>query len=95
MSALLGDEEPVIVELAPNAEPRLFVWNRFVYEVIGQPQQFFERDAWWRQRSGMNRIDREFWKVEATPTGDATDATTYDLARRPDEEGWMLARAWE
>lgn len=89
-------DEPVTVTLAPNGEPRTFVWARFEYEVIGQPQAYHRRDdvGWWRRRGDPTRIDRPYWRVEATATGDAADAQLYDLARRPDGKGWLLARAW-
>lgn len=88
-------DEAITVTLSPDGEPRAFVWRRFEYEVLGVPQPFYRRRAWWRDRGDLARIDSELWRVDATPTGVASDSRTFDLARRPDEEGWVLALAWE
>ncbi|MFC4245156.1 DUF6504 family protein [Gryllotalpicola reticulitermitis] len=80
--------------LSPDGEPRSFVWRRFEYEVIGQPQSFYQRRNWWRELgSDLLRIDKEFWRVEATCDGD--HVASYDLLRLGDGDGWQLMLAWE
>lgn len=87
-------EEPVAVSLSPEGEPRTFVWRRFEYEVIGQPQSFFQRRKWWREHGrDLLRIDKEFWRVNATCDGDTV--ATYDLMRLGEDSDWQLILAWE
>lgn len=89
-------DEAVDVTLAPNGEPRAFIWRRFEYEVVGVPQAFYRRLAWWQSPGDPSRIDHELWRVEASDTGLLDDARTYDLARSPDDAGaWVLETAWE
>jgi len=87
-------DEPITVTLSPEGEPRAFVWRRFEYEVLGTPLAFFRRLPWWRTRGSLQRIDQEFWRVEATATGTMDGARIYELARAG-EKGWLLATEWE
>ncbi len=84
--------ETIAVKVAVDGEPRSFVWARFEYEVLGQPQRFHRRRSWWQERGDLDQIDHELWRVEAT--ADGTHARSYDLLQRPDGE-WVLAFEWE
>lgn len=87
-------EEPVSVTLAPNGEPRSFVWEQYEYEVIGIPQNFFQLREWWREEMvSLDRIDQELWRVQASADGNTF--RLYDLLRRPGGEGWMLTLEWQ
>lgn len=89
-------DEAVVVQLAADGEPLRFTWRYDEYVVIGVPQVFFRRSSWWQQPAEKTAlIDRELWRVVATPTGETGDARTYDLALGPGETGWQLKLVWE
>ena len=84
-------DDPIEVVIADSGEPSSFIWQRFEYEVTGQPQAFFRRpDNWWSAGRTLALIDQELWRVTATRDG---DEHTYDLRREP--EGWLLSLQWE
>ncbi|NKE09634.1 MULTISPECIES: DUF6504 family protein [Kocuria] len=85
-------DQPISVAVAPDGEPRSFMWGPYEYEVVGVPQAFFRRRKWWREAGDLARIDQELWRVEASC--DSAEFRLYDLLRRPDG-GWALYVQWE
>lgn len=84
-------DELVDIVLTDDGEPAAFVRGRFEFEIVGQPQAHFTRSAWWESSSAPERIDVEFWRVDAGR--DVDDLTRYEL--RHDADGsWSLAAAW-
>lgn len=84
-------DDLIEVDTASSGEPLSFVWQRFEYDVVGQPQAFFRRpEPWWSGGRSLSRVDQELWRVAATRDG---SERTYDLRR--ESEGWVLALEWE
>ena len=79
-------DEPVTVELSDGGDPVAFIWDRFEYTVVGQPQVVFTRTRWWETEAVPDHIDTEMWRLDAV-RGDG-EQRRYELARRGD--GWRL-----
>lgn len=89
-------DDTIEVAINGDGQPVSFVWQRFLYTVIGQPQAYYRRlPPWWHGASSPARIDQELWRVTAVRDGarKSHDEHLYDLCRAPG--GWLLALSWE
>ncbi|MFI5066985.1 MAG: DUF6504 family protein [Streptosporangiales bacterium] len=76
--------------------PARFAWRGRLYTVRGVLDHWMTSHEWWRQQAPDldAPAEREFWRVEASPGGDAR-AGVYELRRDPATGHWMLARIWD
>jgi len=93
-----------VVDCVPDPTPSAFLWRGRLYvvrEVIGH---WRERRAWWREALdpdehtaedtavyGLNCLEQEVWRVEASP-GRLAGTGVYDLGRDGPRRGWRLLR---
>lgn len=84
-------DAPIDIVLTADGEPASFILNRFEYDIHGQPQAHYSRAPWWNAAAAPDRIDTEYWRVDAGRT--IEDLTRYDL-RREIDGAWYLAAAW-
>jgi hypothetical protein len=87
--------EPVDVWIR-DGKPARFVWRDRHYTVLRIFDHWVASREWWKQRGEDpgEPADREFWRVEASPSRNVS-AATYEL-RRDDATGtWLLARIWD
>ncbi|MBS3180038.1 MULTISPECIES: hypothetical protein [unclassified Pseudoclavibacter] len=91
LTRTLDDE--INVELV-DGQPAVFWWRRFPYVVEGQPMLFYRRrpGRWWAGEARSDRLDDEFWRVNAARDGSAEEPQLYDL--KWDGERWSLVLRW-
>jgi hypothetical protein len=85
-------DSPVEVTLSPEGDPSAFILDRFEYDIVGAPQVYFTRQPWWGNPTAPDRIDSEFWRVDASRPDQ--ELIRYDLRRDP-AGAWFLATSWQ
>lgn len=86
-------DDEITVELV-DGQPSVFWWQRFPYVVEGQPMLFYRRrpGRWWAGEVRADRLDDEFWRVNAARDGTGDEPQLYDL--KWDGVRWTLVLAW-
>lgn len=87
--------EPITVTMQDD-RPLGFTWRKRFYIVLMAHEHWVVSREWWQRDNPDIDMppEREFWRVEARPSGDVPPAV-YELRRDTATDDWLLVRVWD